>query len=56
MIKCNPFIVFLVNLEGVKGVFYSPRQRPKVHIRKNQFRARIKVFVTLTPSLTDQDF
>ena len=36
MINCNPFIVFFMSLECVKGVFYCPRQRPKFRSRKNQ--------------------
>lgn len=35
VIRCNPFILFLVNFEYVKGVFYCPRKRPKFRSRKN---------------------
>ena len=40
MINCNPFIVFLMSLECVKGVFYCPRQRPKFRSRKNQVQSK----------------
>jgi len=40
VIKCNPFTVFLVSLECVKGVFYCPRPRPKYRSRKNQVESK----------------
>ena len=40
VIKCNPFILFLVSLECVKGVIYFPRQRPKFRSRKNQVQSK----------------
>jgi len=32
--KCNPFIVFLMSLEWVKCVFYSPKTNTQVQIKK----------------------
>ena len=62
--------MFLVSLEFIKCVFYSPRQRPKFRSRKNQVQSKKTSFnqfntwldqsrfsiASLTPGSTDQDY
>jgi len=42
MIKCNQFIVFLVDLECVKGLLQCARQKSKFSSRKNQVQSKKK--------------
>ena len=60
VIKCNPFILFLVSLECVKGVIYFQDEDPSSDQERIKFKARKQRFchfdTSLTPGSTDQDF